>query len=326
MLSYVMRRVLLLIPMMLGIVVILFGLMRLIPGDPAVVLLGQDATPQAIAQMHHALGLDRPLIVQLGIYIAHLTMGDLGRSIFQHDPVSQIVLVHLSATVELTVTALFLAIVIGLPLGIVAAVRQGSVIDMANMVFAQLGVSMPVFWLGILLMFWFAVLLGWLPAFGRGVPLLQAIAAALSGHPQVLVDSLRHLAMPAFALGLNGAAFISRITRSSMLDVLHEDYIRTALAKGLTGWKVVYHHTLRNAFLPIVSVIGLQFGTLLGGAVLTETIFSWPGVGRLAVGAISQRDYPLLQGTVLVIALLFSLVNLAVDLLYALIDPRIRFD
>lgn len=324
--KYLLRRLGLMVPVILGVVVIVFGLMQIIPGDPAVVLLGQDATPEAVAQMRHALGLDRPLPVQLGIYISNLARGDLGVSIFQHQPVSEIVLSHLPATLELAVAALVVAVLLGLPLGILAAVKRGSLVDAVSMLFAQIGVSMPVFWLGILLVLWFAVQLGWLPAIGRGAPLTEGLAALLSGRPEVLMNSLRHLALPALTLGLNGAAIISRMVRSSMLDTLQADYIRTARAKGLVPWKVVLKHGLRNALLPVVSVLGLQFGALLGGAVVTETIFGWPGVGQLAITAISQRDIPLVQGTVLIIALLFSLVNLAVDLLYGVIDPTIALE
>ncbi|MBX6351085.1 MAG: ABC transporter permease [Clostridia bacterium] len=313
------------VPVMIGIAAIVFGLMQIVPGDPAVVLLGQDATPEAVAQLRHALGLDRPLTVQFFSYLGHALRGDLGESIFQHEPVAELVFGRLPATVELALGGLLVALVVGLPLGVLAAVRRGSLFDLLSMAIAQLGVSVPVFWLGIMLMLWFAVQLGWLPAIGRGAPVLSAVGLALAGRPEVLVDSLRHLILPSVTLGTYGAALTSRMVRSSLAETLVEDYVRTARAKGVPGWRVVYVHALRNALLPVVSVIGLQFGTLLGGAVVTETIFGWPGVGQLAVKAISQRDLPLVQGTVLVIALLFSFVNLAVDLVYAAIHPRIRY-
>ena len=326
MLAYAAKRIALLIPTLVGILVIVFGLMQIVPGDAAALLLGEQATPEAVAEIRAALGLDRPLPVQLGDYLASFFRGDLGVSFFQNEPVTRVIASRLGATVELAVAALVFAIVLGLALGLVAAVRQGSVADVASMLFAQLGVSMPVFWLGILLTFWFAVELGWLPAIGRGEPVISAVGAALAGRPGVLADSLSHLALPAIALGLNSAAVISRLVRSSMLETLKEDYIRTAYAKGLPGRVVLLSHALRNALLPVVSVIGLRFGVLLGGAVLTEAIFGWPGLGQLAVTAISQRDLPLVQGVVLVFALMFTLVNLAVDLLYAVIDPRIRLE
>lgn len=324
MLRYALGRVLLMIPVMIGITAIVFGLLQIIPGDPAVVLLGQNATAEGVAQMRHALGLDQPVWVQLAHYMERLLRGDLGRSIFKEDPVSQLVFSHLPATIELALSAMVISIVIGIPLGVLAAVRRGSLADTGSMLFAQVGVSVPVFWLGIMLMLWFSVQLDWLPAIGRGAPLLSAVGAALSGRPSVLIDSIAHLILPAFTLGVLGSAVISRMTRSSVTEALRQDYIRTARAKGLVGWVVVYRHAFRNALLPVISVLGLQFGTLLGGAVVTETIFGWPGVGQLVVGAISQRDIPLVQGSVLIVALLFSLVNLGVDLLYAWVDPRVR--
>jgi len=225
---------------------------------------------------------------------------------------------------ELAIAALFISIIIGIPLGVIAAIRRDSIIDAASTLFAQLGVSIPIFWLGILLMLWFSVRLGWLPAVGRGEPLYVAIGAMFSGHPEVLLESLSHLVLPAVSLGMFGTAYVMRITRSSMLDTLSQDYVRTALSKGLRRTTVIRRHALRNALIPVVSVVGLQLGALLGGAVLTETIFAWPGLGQLIVTAISQRDYPLVQGAILIVALLFACVNLAVDLLYGVIDPRIR--
>ena len=323
---YSVRRLVLFIPMFAGIIVITFSLMLIIPGDPATVLLGEDASPELLAQVRATLGLDRPWYVRLGQYFADLARGDLGMSIFQNQPVTRAIGERIGATVEVAVLALLLAVALGVVLGVVAAIRRGTAVDVGCMLFAQLGVSMPVFWLGILLMLLFAVELDWLPAIGRGAPLLPAIGAALTGRPGVLLDSLAHLAMPAATLGLNSAAIISRLVRSAMLETLAEDFVRTAHAKGLGAMRVVLVHGLRNALLPIVSVIGLRFGILLGGAVLTESIFGWPGLGQLAVAAISQRDIPLVQGVVLCFAMMFAVVNLAVDLLYAVIDPRIRLD
>ncbi|MET0439967.1 MAG: ABC transporter permease [Devosia sp.] len=324
MVAYVIRRLLLLIPMAIGMVVVTFGLLLIIPGDPAAVLLGQDATPEAIETLRNTLGLNDPWYIRLWDYFAALLQGDMGRSIFQNQPVSEIILGRLGATIELAVVALILATLIGLTLGVLAAIRQGSWVDTVTMLFAQLGVSMPVYWLGLLLMLLFAVQLGWLPAIGRGVPLPEAFLAAVTGRPQVLWDSIGHIALPALALAANSAAIISRLVRASMLEVLREDFVRTAYAKGLRKGRVVIRHALRNALLPVLSVIGLRFGALLGGAVLTESIFAWPGLGQLTIAAISQRDLPLIQGIVLTFAIVFALVNLVVDLLYAAVDPRIR--
>ena len=324
MVAYVIRRLLLLIPMAIGMVVVTFGLLLIIPGDPAAVLLGQDATPEAIETLRNTLGLNDPWYIRLWDYFASLLQGDMGRSIFQNQPVSEIILGRLGATIELAVVALILATLIGLTLGVLAAIRQGSWVDTVTMLFAQLGVSMPVYWLGLLLMLLFAVQLDWLPAIGRGVPLPEAFLAAITGRPQVLWDSIGHIALPALALAANSAAIISRLVRASMLEVLREDFVRTAYAKGLRKGRVVIRHALRNALLPVLSVIGLRFGALLGGAVLTESIFAWPGLGQLTIAAISQRDLPLIQGIVLTFAIVFALVNLVVDLLYAAVDPRIR--
>ncbi|MBM3523249.1 MAG: ABC transporter permease, partial [Alphaproteobacteria bacterium] len=270
------------------------------------------------------LGLDRPVATRFLAYLLDVLRLDLGRSIFRNESVTTAIASRIGATVEVAVLAVLFAAALGIALGVVAAMRRGSAIDAGCMLFAQLGVSMPVFWLGILLMYLLAVRLGWLPAIGRGEPLGEALFAALTGRPDVLVTSLSHLVLPALTLGLHAAALLSRLVRSSLLETLNADYVRTARAKGLAWRRVVLSHALRNAMLPVISVIGLQFGALLSGAVLTEGIFGWPGLGQLAVAAISQRDLPLVQGLVLTFALMFALVNLAVDLLSAVIDPRVR--
>ncbi len=321
---YAIRRLALLLPLLLGVSVVVFGLMQIVPGDPAAVLLGQDATPEAVETLRQELGLDRPLPVQLGSFITRVARGDLGQSIFRREPVVMAIADRMPATVEVAIVSLVFAVAVGLVLGTLAALRRGSTVDTATMLFAQIGVSMPVYWLGILLMFAFAVQLDWLPAVGRGEPLFTALGAALAGRPGVLIDSLRHLALPALTLGLYGAAVMSRVVRASMLNTMSAGHIRTARAKGLGAWRIVSHHALRNALLPVISIIGLRFGELLGGAVLTESIFGWPGLGQLTVTAISQRDLPLVQGTVLVFALMFALVNLMVDLTHAGVDPRLR--
>jgi ABC-type dipeptide/oligopeptide/nickel transport system permease component len=324
MLAYLARRLALLVPLALGTIVLTFSLMLLVPGDPATVILGQEASPEAIAQLRRNLGLDEPALVRLGRYMAGLAQGDLGRSLTQSEAVSTLILSRLGATIELAVAALLLATLVGLALGVLAAMRRGSPIDLATMLVAQLGVSMPVFWLGILLMYAFAVQLNWLPSIGRGPPVTAALGEAFAGRFEPLRDALAHLALPAAALGANAAAIISRLVRASMLEVLGEDFIRTARSKGLFPRQVLVTHALRNALLPVISIIGLRFGALLGGAVLTEAIFGWPGLGQLTITAIQQRDLPLVQGIVLTFALMFALLNLVVDLAYAVADPRIR--
>jgi peptide/nickel transport system permease protein len=324
MIAYIVRRLLLFIPMAIGMVCVTFALLLIIPGDPAATLLGQEASQEAIDNLRNALGLNDPWYVRLWDYFASLLQGDMGMSIFQSAPVSEIIAGRLGATIELAIAALLIATLLGLTLGVVAAMRQGSWVDTATMMFAQLGVSMPVYWLSLLLMLAFAVNLGWLPSIGRGAPMPEAVWAALTGRPGVLVDSLSHILLPALALSATPAAIISRITRTSMLEMLREDFVRTAYAKGLRRPRVIVRHVLRNALLPVISIIGLRFGTLLGGAVLTESIFAWPGLGQLTITAISQRDLPLIQGIVLTFAIIFALVNLIVDLVYAAVDPRVR--
>ena len=324
--AYVLRRLTLFVPMLIGIVAVTFGIMQLLPGDPAAVLLGEDASEEAVREMRRALGLDRPWWIRLAAYYADLFRGEMGDSYFQNQPVMDAIAQRLVPTLEVAFVALLVSIILGVALGIAAAVRRGSLVDAACMLFAQLGVSMPVFWFGILLMYLFAIRFDLLPSIGRGPPLLFAAGQALAGRPAALGESLMHIAMPALTLGLTNAAVISRLVRSSMLETLGQDFVRTANAKGLRPLRVVFVHALRNALLPVVSVIGLRFGALLGGAVLTESIFGWPGLGQLAVSAISQRDIPLVQGIVLTFALAFAIVNLVVDLLYAVIDPRIRLE
>lgn len=324
--AYVLRRLTLFVPMLIGIVAVTFGIMQLLPGDPAAVLLGEDASEEAVREMRRALGLDRPWWIRLAAYYADLFRGEMGDSYFQNQPVMDAIAQRLVPTLEVAFVALLVSIILGVALGIAAAVRRGSLVDAACMLFAQLGVSMPVFWFGILLMYLFAIRFDLLPSIGRGPPLLFAAGQALAGRPAALGESLMHIAMPALTLGLTNAAVISRLVRSSMLETLGQDFVRTANAKGLRPLRVVFVHALRNALLPVVSVIGLRFGALLGGAVLTESIFGWPGLGQLAVSAISQRDIPLVQGIVLTFALAFAIVNLIVDLLYAVIDPRIRLE
>lgn len=354
---YIAQRLVLLVPVLLGILVITFSMLRLIPGDPARIMLGEHATEESIARFREAMGLDDPIHVQFWRYLKNILRGDLGRAIRTNEKVTVELMQRLPATVELTLGAMFLACLIGIIAGIISAYYHNSVIDLGTMVGALVGVSMPVFWLGLILMFIFGFKLKWLPPSGRitvGVELqsltdfflagategtwtyklkpitdflsnFYILTAILTGNAKALWDALKHLILPSLALGSIPAAIIARMTRSSLLEVLGEDYIRTARAKGLAERVVLFGHAMKNAFLPIITVVGLQFGSLLGGAILTETIFSWPGMGRLVVDRILARDYPVVQGAVLVIALIFVVVNLLVDISYAYLDPRIRY-
>jgi len=288
------------------------------------IFLGQDATPEEITRIRELWGLDRNILVQLGIYLRSLLVLDFGQSIFMGDSVVNIIFEGFGATIELAVASLIISLIIAIPLGIISAVKQNRWIDHISMAFAQLGISMPVFWTGILLILLFSVNLGWLPSFGRGVSLWSGFMMLLGGDSAPIIESIRRLAMPAFSLGFMGAALISRMIRSSMLEVLEADYIRTARAKGTIEFKVIIKHAFRNALLPVVTIVGLQFGFLLGGSIVTETVFAWPGLGRIIVNAISMRDFPVVQGGVILIAVSFALINLCVDILYAIINPRIR--
>jgi len=303
--GYILRRLVLAVPTLVGVTVVVFALIRLIPGDPARLVLGLQASEEEVQRLRVQLGLDQPLPVQYARFLARLLQGDLGRSVVTGEPVLREIGARLPATVQLAVTSTVVATLAGVAAGVVSATRQYSWWDYAVMTVALFGISLPVFWLGLMLMLLFSVHLRWLPAGGYGTP--------------------AHLVLPTVTLAAFSVAIIARMTRSSLLEVLHQDYVRTAWAKGLNSRAVVLRHALKNALIPVVTVIGLQFGGLLGGAILTETVFAWPGMGRLLVGAIVARDYPVVQGTVLVFAALFTLVNLAVDVLYAYVDPRIHY-
>lgn len=324
MLKYFIKRILLVLPVILGITVMVFFIIRLIPGDPALIFLGQEATPEEVERMRELMGLNQSIFVQLGIYLKDILTLNFGDSIFMGDSVLSIVLEGFGATIELAIVSLIVSLIIAVPLGIISAIKQNKWIDYVSMIFAQVGSSMPVFWTGMLLIIAFSIYLGLLPSFGRGETLITGFAALFNGDPRVILESLRHLAMPALSLGFMGAALISRMIRSAMLEVLEADYIRTARAKGTVEYKVIMKHAFRNALLPVVTIVGLQFGFLLGGAVVTETVFAWPGLGRIIVSAISQRDFPVVQGGVILIAVSFALINLCVDMLYAIINPKIR--
>jgi len=313
---YLARRLLLLVPVLLGVSVVVFLVLHLSPGDPAEIMLGSQATQEDLARLRADLGLTEPLPVQYARWLGHVARGDLGRSIWMKRPVLGEVLQRLKATLLLTGTALVLSTAGGIALGVLSATRPHSLLDRLSAVASLFGASMPVFWLGIVLMVIFSLWLGWLPASGMWAP--------YGGGDWR--DLLAHLALPALTLCAASITIIARLTRSTMLDVLGQDYIRTARAKGLIEARVVTRHGLKNALIPIATVVGVQAGYLLGGAVLTETVFAWPGVGTLMVQGILARDFPLVQGCVLVIALSFVLINLAVDLLYGWFDPRIRYE
>jgi len=313
---YVVRRLLLLVPVLLGVSVIIFMVLHLAPGDPAEIMLGSQATQADLERLRAELGLTEPLYAQYVHWLGLVARGDLGRSIWMKRPVLAEVLGRFKATLVLTGAALVLSTAGGLALGILSAVRPNSLLDRASAVASLFGASMPVFWLGIVLMVIFALWLGWLPASGMFAPYG-------GGHA---LDLLAHLALPAVTLAAASVTIIARLTRSTMLETLGQDYIRTARAKGVVERAVVLRHGLKNALIPIVTVVGVQAGYLLGGAVLTETVFAWPGVGTLMVQGILARDFPLVQGCVLVVALSFVVINLLVDLLYAWLDPRIRYE
>jgi len=323
---------------------------RLIPGDPAVAMLGEHAAPENIARIREQLGLNRPLFLdrealvhgdvqgffdsQYIRYLSRLIKLDLGNSIHRRIPVAETLGLRFPATVELALLSMLIAIFVGIPVGIISAARRNSVIDGVTMMGSLVGVSMPIFWLGLMEIMLFAVILGWLPTGGRlstGVQIqsitgLYLIDSLLTWNIPGFVDALKHIIMPAIALATIPMAIIARMTRSSMLDVMQEDYIRTATAKGLTERVVLFRHALKNAFLPVITIIGIQAGTLMAGAVLTETIFSWPGIGKWVYDAILGRDYPIVQGGTLLIAIIFVFFNLLVDISYAFLDPRIHYD
>jgi peptide/nickel transport system permease protein len=333
MVPYIMRRIFLLVYVLLGVSLTIFLLMRLIPGDPALVILGERATTERIVEVRRGLGLDQPLAVQYLIYLKNILTGNLGRSIHTNTRVAEELLQRFPATIELSLAALCLASIIGVLTGIVSATHQHSVLDSGFMFLSLAGVSMPVFWLGLMMIWTFAVLLGWFPPSGRldvrmsldSITSFYLIDSLLTRRWQAFWNALWHLVLPSLTLATVPLAVIARMTRSSMLEVLRQDYIVTARSKGLQEWVVVSRHALRNALIPILTVGGLQFGLLLGGAILTETIFSWPGLGRLLYNAVLARDYPVVQGGTLLIAATFAVINLAVDLLYALANPKIRY-
>jgi len=359
MIQYILRRLFLSIPVLVGILLVTFAMARLIPGDPCRAMLGEKATKAICDRWMREKGLDKPIHIQFGVYIADMARGDFGESLQYGKPATRLLVERLPMTVELSFAALLLSVLVGIPLGIISAVKHNSWVDVLTMMWANMGVSMPVFWLGLMLAYVFSLLLKdtpfWLPPSGRvspgipndpfyeiwgmtvpeaglGLSLLQFLArlnilnSILTANWKLLKDSITHLILPAMALGTIPMALIARMARSSMLEVLGQDYIRTARAKGLTSRTVILKHAFRNSLLPIVTVIGLSLGSLLGGAVLTETIFGLAGVGRTLYDAITARDYGIVQAFTVVIAFFFVLLNLLVDLSYAYLDPRIRLE
>ena len=310
---FILRRLLVTVPVLLGVSVLAFAIMHVVPGDPVRLIAGPDAPEDVVQQLRVELGLERPLHVQYLSFLTRALRGDLGRSLRSRAPVLDEILARFPATLELTTASMLIAVAVGLPLGLLSAVRRASWVDYTAMGVSLSTLSMPVFWFAIVAIWIFSLQLGWFPVSGRGGPVWHW-------------DGMRHIVLPAVTLATTSIAIISRLTRSGMLEVLGQDYIVTARAKGVGETLVVGKHALKNALIPVVTVVGLQYGFLLGGAVVTETVFAWPGVGRLAITSILQRDYPVVQGCVLLVAVLFVLINLVVDLLYAWIDPRIRYD
>jgi len=353
MVQYTTRRLLLSVPVLFGILVVVFALSRLIPGDPCKAMLGERATDAVCIPWNHEMGFDRPITTQFAIYLGNILRGDFGESIRFSRPVSIILAERLPMTIELSLAALAIAIVVGIPLGVISAVKHNSPTDVGTMIGANIGVSMPVFWLGLMLAYLFSVVLGLLPPSGRITAGMQAIPfyevwgwaidhgsgtykaleffanlyvfnSVITGQWAVLGDVSKHLILPAVALATIPLAIIARMTRSSLLDILGQDYVRAAKAKGVPRNTVVLKHAFRNALLPVVTIIGLSLGALLGGAVLTETVFGLAGVGRILFEAITARDYPIIQAFTLVIAVGYVVINLLVDLSYTYLDPRIR--
>jgi peptide/nickel transport system permease protein len=311
--QYVVRRLLVTFPVLLGVSLLAFAIMHVVPGDPVRLMAGPDAPEDVVQRIRAELGLERPLPLQYWSFLTRALQGDLGRSLRSRAPVVDEIVARFPATLELTTVSMLIAVLIGIPLGLVSAVRRATWVDYTAMGVSLSTLSMPIFWFAIVAIWIFSLHLGWFPVSGRGGAVWEW-------------NGLRHIVLPAVTLATTSVAIISRLTRSGMLEVLGREFIVTARAKGVAEPLVVGKHALKNALIPVVTVVGLQYGFLLGGAVVTETIFAWPGVGRLAITSILQRDYPVVQGCVLLVAVLFVLINLAVDLLYAWLDPRIRYD
>jgi len=331
-LGYIARRLFHLLLIMVGVSVLVFLMLRMIPGDPARLLLGEYANPDELTRLRAQLGLDQSYLTQYAIYLKNLLQGDFGKSVRTGAPIVNEIGVRLLATIELSLAAMVIATILGIAAGVVSSVKQYSIFDYGSMFLALIGVSMPIFWLGLMLIYLLSVKFPILPMMGRITMGLEAppvtglvvVDTLIAGQLGGFLDSLRHLILPSFTLATIPMAVVARITRSSMLEVLNKDYVRTARAKGLDEMIVILRHALRNAFLPVVTVLGLNLGLLLGGAVLTETIFSWPGLGRYVVDSLMARDYAAVQSCILIFAVVMALINLFVDLVYVILDPRIR--
>jgi len=331
MLAHIIRRVLLLFPTLLGISIIIFLMMHITPGDPAELLLGERATEPALVALREHLGLNKPLYIQYGMFLKRLMKGDLGETIWTRQKVWTEVKQRFPATIELSIAAMLISSLLGVILGIISATKQYSLFDYLSMLGALVGVSMPIFWLGLILMLLFSLNLGWFPMSGRlsvsielsKITNFYILDALLTKNWAALKDALWHLTLPAITLSTIPMAIVARMTRSSMLEVLRQDYIKTAKAKGLPPLMVIMKHAFRNALIPVITVVGLMFGILMAGAILTETIFAWPGVGKWLYDAVLQRDYMVIQGGTLIVAAIFVLINLVVDILYAVINPKI---
>jgi len=331
--GYVIRRLLIAVPILFGITLIVFLMLHTAGGDPAVIMLGPRASDESLAELRHELKLDRSLPVQYLDFLSKAVRGDFGDSYRSRQPVADEVFNRFPATIELAVAAMLIGTVIGIAAGVVSATRQNSIVDLTSTVGSLIGVSIPTFWLGIIMIVIFGVELKWLPISGRVDSRIGAdpsvrfvvLSSLIHGDWTIFKDALKHLVLPAFTLAAWPAAIIARMTRSSLIEALHQDYIRTARAKGLTDRAVTWRHAVRNAMLPVVTVAGLEFGGLLAGAVVTEQVFSWPGIGKLTVDSITNRDYQIVQGVVILIGVIFIVINLLVDLLYAWLDPRIHY-
>lgn len=336
MLKYILKRLSLLIPTLFGVITLVFFMIALSPGDPARVMLGERATAENVEKLRHELGLDKPLYVQYSLYMQRIVKLDFGRSIKTGQKVSEEIRDHFPATIELAIWAMMFSTGVGILMGVVSATRKNTWIDFSSMVTALVGVSMPVFWLALVFIMIFSVKLDLFPTGGRmniryyftsmtGFYILDGfILLFKTGDPKILLSALHHMVLPAIALGTIPLAIIARITRSSLLEVLNQDYIKTARSAGIKERRVIYRYALKNALLPIITVIGLQFGILLSGAILTETVFAWPGIGKWIYHAIESRDYPAVQGGIIVISTTFVLINLVVDILYSVVNPKIR--
>jgi peptide/nickel transport system permease protein len=331
--KYLIKRILMIIPVLLGVSLLVFVLMRVFSPDPGPIVLGPHATEAAAAAWRTAYGLDRPIVAQYWDFLTGAVRGDLGMSFYTKSPVTQEIMARFPATVELAFVSIIFASVFGIILGVISAVRKNSIIDAASTLIALIGVSIPIFWLGILYIMLFAGTLHWLPSGGRIAIQLEPVRVTgfylidtlLEGNLTAFWDAVRHLIMPAMTLGMYSMAIITRMTRATMLETLNADYIRTARAKGISEVKVIVKHALRNSMIPVTTVIGLQLGALLGGALLTESVFSWPGIGKFTVDSILKSDFPVVQGIVLLVAVVFVIMNLITDVSYAFLDPRIKY-